>query len=642
MRKENSVLRTKFISEPGSYIMNQDYFAFVELEDYACYCIADGMDDDLNRNSAKLAVSAVITAFHENPGCSKHLLKRYMQLAHAELQRESREARLEVSIVVLLTDYKKALWSSAGNTRLFLVRNGQIKWRTKDTSLSQGMVEKGELPVDQLELHEERHNLYCYLGQPGRFRPLVSGKRKLEDGDIIAMYTRGVWESVGNAELLDAMEGASTPEDVCTGLEEVILSSQQDVVENYTIVSIFIDKVYRNPKANKQKKYLKIGLAIAGVVAALLFTLGFMRYHTNKTNYTGMNKSLTAGILDMEKSEYELAISEFEKAHQCAEKVKVWKNSKRYKKIEIEEMYYDMSVNLQKGREAFEEEDYKKCNTNYSTALSDTEELEDLGEHITFKKKLENLQCYAMNMCDGNQNFEDKNYLAAGNAYNAALVAVKKDNATAEIEAAEEKENMAFGAYAVKQGEEREQMGDDKLKNEEYVKAHTEFKAARSMYESAKNEYSYGTAADRIANIDLKINEAKEKMEKQDNADKEAEAEKYSVAAEKAMEEGDYETAQENFELAKEKYKEADNTEMMAQMENKRQAAVVGPTSQSSEQALQAVLSGTEYLSSGDYANALAQFQKARDAYETAQMEGEKSRVEKIITNLQGAVVSPQ
>ena len=37
MRKENSVFRTKFISEPGSYIKNQDYFAFVELADFACY-----------------------------------------------------------------------------------------------------------------------------------------------------------------------------------------------------------------------------------------------------------------------------------------------------------------------------------------------------------------------------------------------------------------------------------------------------------------------------------------------------------------------------------------------------------------------------------------------------------------------------
>ena len=44
MRKENATFKTKFISESGSYLINSDYFAFVELKDYACYCIADGID----------------------------------------------------------------------------------------------------------------------------------------------------------------------------------------------------------------------------------------------------------------------------------------------------------------------------------------------------------------------------------------------------------------------------------------------------------------------------------------------------------------------------------------------------------------------------------------------------------------------
>ena len=32
MRKENSTIQTKFISEPGSYLYNADYFLFSEEE----------------------------------------------------------------------------------------------------------------------------------------------------------------------------------------------------------------------------------------------------------------------------------------------------------------------------------------------------------------------------------------------------------------------------------------------------------------------------------------------------------------------------------------------------------------------------------------------------------------------------------
>ncbi|MBA8895164.1 hypothetical protein B0I61_000503 [Clostridium saccharobutylicum] len=41
MRKLNSKFETSFISEEGTYLQNKDYFAFVELDNYACYVIAD-------------------------------------------------------------------------------------------------------------------------------------------------------------------------------------------------------------------------------------------------------------------------------------------------------------------------------------------------------------------------------------------------------------------------------------------------------------------------------------------------------------------------------------------------------------------------------------------------------------------------
>ena len=82
MRKENASFITKFISESGSYLVNSDYFAFVELKDYACYVIADGIDTDERKESAKLAITTVITRFSENPGMSAGKLKSYMKAAH--------------------------------------------------------------------------------------------------------------------------------------------------------------------------------------------------------------------------------------------------------------------------------------------------------------------------------------------------------------------------------------------------------------------------------------------------------------------------------------------------------------------------------------------------------------------------------
>ena len=67
MRKLNSKVRTNFISEEGTYLQNKDYFAFVELDHYACYVIADGIDDDTQLESAQIVVTSFIKDFTDKP-----------------------------------------------------------------------------------------------------------------------------------------------------------------------------------------------------------------------------------------------------------------------------------------------------------------------------------------------------------------------------------------------------------------------------------------------------------------------------------------------------------------------------------------------------------------------------------------------
>lgn len=145
----------------------------------------------MNKESVKIAVTVALTAFHENPGCSRQLEKHYIQRAHEALLKESGETPLEVSMVILLSDYKKALWVSAGDTRMVGIRNKKIKWKTKDTSLKQETQEQSEHLRNQIESRKKSHNLYCYLGQREKFKPVTYHKRNLKHGDIMVLYTYG-------------------------------------------------------------------------------------------------------------------------------------------------------------------------------------------------------------------------------------------------------------------------------------------------------------------------------------------------------------------------------------------------------------------------------------------------------------------
>ena len=55
MRKQNSDFEARFISEEGSRLKNRDYFGYVELDEFACYVIADGITEITDVESAGTA-----------------------------------------------------------------------------------------------------------------------------------------------------------------------------------------------------------------------------------------------------------------------------------------------------------------------------------------------------------------------------------------------------------------------------------------------------------------------------------------------------------------------------------------------------------------------------------------------------------
>jgi len=268
MRKYNSSFKTAFLSEEGGKLKNNDFFGFVELDRYACYVIADGITDMRSSQSARKAIEAIISAFQNTPGITRRRLKSYLKTANKELLQGKSYEKLKASVTVVITDYEKLRYGHAGNTRLRLYRDGRKLLATSDMSLSQDMVDAKQLTEDKLAKHEERNNLFSYLGK-ARFKPFISKKIKLSDGDIITLYTKGIWENVDEGELADIFaEAGNEPMEECDKVEDFLLSRQPADLDNYTFAAIYVDKVFVDPGRGKRRK-----LIIAVVLVALLLAL---------------------------------------------------------------------------------------------------------------------------------------------------------------------------------------------------------------------------------------------------------------------------------------------------------------------------------------------------------------------------------
>jgi serine/threonine protein phosphatase PrpC len=276
LRRENSAFNAAFVSHEGSRLFNNDYYGCAELDGYACYAIADGLEPgDTQSDSARLAVDAAIEAFHQKPSMKAGALKRYILAAHKALLRNSRHLRMRASITVVVTDYQAARYAWAGNSRFYLFRSGRVVTESLDHSLSRQMAQKGALSTDKIAKHLERSNLSRYLGQRGSLTPEVSKKIKLKEGDIFALLTRGVWERCDYGDLRAAIDsGENDPQLALTNLERVMLDPYPEDMDNYTAAIVFVDKAFVDPnKGKKLKRILMIAIPIFIVLVILTVVL---------------------------------------------------------------------------------------------------------------------------------------------------------------------------------------------------------------------------------------------------------------------------------------------------------------------------------------------------------------------------------
>ena len=558
MRKQNAEFKTAFISEADKSLVNTDSFGFVELDGYACYVIADGIDDRADAMGAKLAVDTIISAFMEAPSIRRHTLRRCMAAANRALLRADSKMKLKASVTMVVTDYVKLRYAQAGNTRLRLYRNGFLKLQSRDNSLSTELAEERKLEPDQLSRHEERHNLYSYLGQEKGFWAYVSKKFKLSDADALALYTRGIWEHVDEGELADTFGDATDdPQPTVDAVEDLLLSRQPEDLEQYTFAAIFFNKIYTDPNRKRRIKRIimtaiPILLALAVVAVVLL-----VRRNNRRRDIAAMERSFCDAVEYIQADNYPRAKEECQKALELADKVKdsdVRQDASDY--IKLIESVMSGDDRLDGGAYAEALRDYRNARTRsrYADNLGMDyieERLEQTASYMAVYDMLSLGDTLALNL---QYDEAERQYLAAkalaGKLYfdqgrTSAMAALEKLYADRrdELERQEEDAQKAAGDQVTAAGV---------LSEGDAAFAKGDYEGARAFYTTALQKYTELEDQAQIEALSVKLNACTEKLARRKEL--EAEAEAYMRQGESACDGKNYIQAKKYYLLAKDVY----------------------------------------------------------------------------------------
>lgn len=559
MRKQNSKFNTNFISEEGSSLKNSDFFAYAELDNFACYVLADGIEDVADSESAKEAVESIIAKFQEKPSISKGKIHGYLKHANEVLLKAEKYMKLKASIVVAVTDYENVRFGYAGNVRAKLYRNNKMFYKTIDTSLSSEMVSKEMISEDALSRHEQRSNLYTFLGQKG-FSPVISGKIKLVDTDILILYTKGVWENVSEGEIDNIFaESGKDPKDALLKVEAVLLDKNLGYIDNYTIAGIYIDKVFIESDTKKKKRrklILIVSIASVVVILGAIIALYFYKKYTKELK-EDMNTHYEKMLKFIEMENYTKADTE------CEESIKKAESLRNKEMKDLLYHYEQVIEGIIEADEKYDTKSYKEAKPLYELILSEIPYADNAGLSYV-RKRLDFISGYEsvnLSLDNGDILFDSEIYDKARERYVDAKTEARdigyeegKLKAEAKLLAVDQaiaKKDEGKQAEADKQSQNLKSAndmlsaGDEALSKGDFLSARANYNTAKDILEKSGESAGLSELEQKISTADKKISEGDEEKNK---------AGGYAVTADEAFLRGDFESARENYEYARRLY----------------------------------------------------------------------------------------
>lgn len=205
-------------SRVGGRANNEDRTTYCYSRDALLMVVADGMGGHhYGEIAAQIAVQTLADAFQRE---AKPLLAdpfRFLQKSmtnahHAILDYTTRHHLRDTprtTCVACIVQDNVAYWAHAGDSRLYLIRDGRVITQTKDHSRIRLLIEEGMISEAQAAFHPDRNKIYSCLGSPTPPEIEFSRKTPLNHGDILLLCSDGLWGEMSGDMMAVALKGSN-------------------------------------------------------------------------------------------------------------------------------------------------------------------------------------------------------------------------------------------------------------------------------------------------------------------------------------------------------------------------------------------------------------------------------------------------
>ena len=216
---------------------------------FGIFIVADGMGGHTEGERASL-IAAKTLARHvldevylpmldeSTPGSEQQTIPEVLEQAMMRADEEVKDAVPDggTTLTAAVIHGNLLYIAHVGDSRAYLINNGNMELITRDHSLARRLQEIGHLSADEAESYPQKNVLYKAIGQGDALEDVDRATRRLLPGVRLLLCSDGLWGIVDDQVILKTVEEIPDVQEACDRL--VALANQAGGPDNVTAVLV--------------------------------------------------------------------------------------------------------------------------------------------------------------------------------------------------------------------------------------------------------------------------------------------------------------------------------------------------------------------------------------------------------------------
>ncbi|WP_243343617.1 Stp1/IreP family PP2C-type Ser/Thr phosphatase [Anaerococcus sp. AGMB09787] len=227
--------------------LNEDYYGNLEKGDLDFFIVADGMGGHSNGEVASKLASKIYIDFAQNEEIDSY--DSYLSFQEEALRRANKEIynlaasedglKMGTTAVCLIIDKKEKKYyiSHLGDSRIYIFRDGEIFYKTRDHSLLNDLLDSGSLTEDEAKNFKNKSAITKAVGIEEEISP-ESCLVDMKENDKLLIFTDGLSNELDDMEIRAVVNENTDVYEISTKLIKLALDKGGH--DNITVTTILI------------------------------------------------------------------------------------------------------------------------------------------------------------------------------------------------------------------------------------------------------------------------------------------------------------------------------------------------------------------------------------------------------------------